>query len=263
MCTVHRRIEVGITVRQCREKTIGTAIARDAGSDRSKTSRNNSARQWTRVRTRAIISGSFLDQLLPWCRGRIAVDRSSLRDESLDVMARPESGDRCAWSLYPGVARDYRFPSQRDGGASETISRSGRSSGARNLERLIETLPGAQGTRCSDLGWKPHTQYQDECEALVLDRFARAQRGGISRTRIARGSLELRAQAGVIAMNRRATEGFGYAAAQGMCAGIPVSWSFGSGIVAGVLGDGARVVPVDDTQAWRIVALRAVLRGRR
>ena len=54
-------------------------------------------------------------------------------------------------------------------------------------------------------------------------------------------------------------EGFGYAAAQGMCAGVPVVVSDQSSLPE-IVGDGARIVPVFDTQAW-IDALGAALRG--
>ena len=182
----------------------------------------------------------------------IAVDSVFSRDELLDVM--PDLNPAIVRVVYPGVARDYCLL-QRDGGDRKTILAIGTVERRKNLERLIETLPALKDARLISVG--PYTQYQDECEALADRLQVRNQvefRGYVSREDL----LELCAQAGVIAMPSR-YEGFGYAAAQGMCAGIPVVVSDQASLPE-IVGDGARVVPVDDTQAW-IVALGAALRG--
>ena len=54
-------------------------------------------------------------------------------------------------------------------------------------------------------------------------------------------------------------EGFGYAAAQAMCAGVPAVVSDQASLPE-IVGDGARVVPATDVKRW-IEALGAALRG--
>jgi glycosyltransferase involved in cell wall biosynthesis len=70
--------------------------------------------------------------------------------------------------------------------------------------------------------------------------------------------LDLYARAAVVAVPSR-YEGFGYAAAQALCAGIPCIVSDRSALPE-IAGDIARVVGVDDVTAWTD-ALAAALRG--
>jgi len=70
--------------------------------------------------------------------------------------------------------------------------------------------------------------------------------------------LELCAHAAVIAVPSL-YEGFGYAAAQAMCAGVPVVVSDQASLPE-VVGDDARIVPATDVKRW-IETLGAALRG--
>jgi glycosyltransferase involved in cell wall biosynthesis len=182
----------------------------------------------------------------------IAVDSAFSRDELLEVM--PELNPAIVRVVYPGVARDFRLV-QREGGDRTTILAIGTVERRKNLERLIEALPALEGARLISVG--PFTSYQDECEALADRLHVRDRvefRGYVPREDL----LELCSHAAVIAVPSL-YEGFGYAAAQGMCAGVPVVVSDQASLPE-IVGDGARVVPVNDAQAW-IDALGAALRG--
>jgi glycosyltransferase involved in cell wall biosynthesis len=182
----------------------------------------------------------------------IAVDSAFSRMELLSVM--PELNPAIVRVVYPGVARDYGLI-ERHTGDGTTILAIGTVERRKNLELLIETLPALAEARLISVG--PYTTYQDECEALADRLHVRDRvefRGYIPREDL----LELCAHAAVIAVPSR-YEGFGYAAAQGLCAGVPVIVSDQSSLPE-IVGEDARIVPVDDTRAW-IDALDAALRG--
>jgi glycosyltransferase involved in cell wall biosynthesis len=182
----------------------------------------------------------------------IAVDSAFSRNELLDVM--PGLDPSKVRVVYPGVAQDYCVLDRR-GGDGTTILAIGTVERRKNLERLIEALPALEGARLIVVG--PYTTYQDECEALA-DRLEVGNRVEFRGYVLRQDLLELCAHAGVIAVPSL-YEGFGYAAAQGMCAGVPVVVS-DQGSLPEIVGEGARIVAVDDTQAW-IDGLGAALRG--
>ena len=182
----------------------------------------------------------------------IAVDSAFSRTELLDVM--PDLDPSLVHVVYPGVARDFCDVPRR-AGDGVTILAIGTVERRKNLERLIETLPSLERARLISVG--PFTPYREECEALahrlnVADRVE--FRGYVPREDL----LELYAHAAVIGVPSL-YEGFGYAAAQGMCAGVPVVVSDQASLPE-IVGDGARIVPVDDTPAW-VDALGTALRG--
>jgi glycosyltransferase involved in cell wall biosynthesis len=182
----------------------------------------------------------------------IAVDSAFSRDELLDVM--PDLNPSVVRVVYPGVARDYCALERRCGDGT-TILAIGTVERRKNLERLIEALPALEGARLIAVG--PYTPYQDECVALADRLHVRNRvefRGYVPREDL----LELCAHAAVIAVPSF-YEGFGYAAAQGICAGVPVVVSDRASLPE-IVGDGARIVPVNDAQAW-IDALGAALHG--
>jgi glycosyltransferase involved in cell wall biosynthesis len=182
----------------------------------------------------------------------IAVDSTFSRDELLDVM--PELNPAMVRVVYPGVARDYCELARR-GGDGTTILAIGTVERRKNLERLITTLPVLRDARLIAVG--PYTPYQDECEALADRLHVRNRvefRGYVPREDL----LELCAHAAAIAVPSL-YEGFGYAAAQGMCAGVPVVVSDQASLPE-IAGDGARVVPANDAPGWAS-ALSAALRG--
>jgi glycosyltransferase involved in cell wall biosynthesis len=182
----------------------------------------------------------------------IAVDSAFSRDELLDVM--PGLNPAIVRVVYPGVARDYCLL-HREHGDGKTILAIGTIERRKNVERLISALPELKDARLVTVG--PYTSYQDNCERLAERLHVRDRvefRGYVPREDL----LELCARAAVIAMPSR-YEGFGYAAAQGMCAGVPVVVSDQASLPE-IVGDGARIVPVDDARGW-IDALGAALRG--
>ena len=182
----------------------------------------------------------------------IAVDSAFSRNELLEVM--PDVNPAIVRVVYPGVARDYCLL-QRERGDGRTILAIGTVERRKNVERLIGALPALNDARLVSVG--PYNSYQDECEALA-DRLHVGNRvefrGYVPREDL----LELCSRAAVIALPSL-YEGFGYAAAQGMCAGVPVVVSDQASLPE-IVGEGARVVPVDDAAGW-IDALGAALRG--
>ena len=182
----------------------------------------------------------------------IAVDSAFSREELLAVM--PELDPAIVQVVYPGVASDYCTLPRR-GGDGCTILAIGTVERRKNLEVVIEALPFLDGARLISVG--PYTNYQDECEGIarslgVEDRLE--FRGYVPREEV----LELCAHAAVIAVPSL-YEGFGYAAAQAMCAGIPAVVSDQASLPE-IVGEGARVVPAADVKGW-IDALAAALRG--
>ena len=184
--------------------------------------------------------------------GAIAVDSAFSREELLSVM--PELDPEIVRVVYPGVADDY-CALERHGGDGKTILAIGTVERRKNLEALIEALPFLGRARLVSVG--PYTPYQDEC--LVLAQALGVEqrlefRGYVPRAEV----LELCATAAVIAVPSL-YEGFGYAAAQAMCAGVPAVVSDQASLPE-IVGDAARIVPATDEQQW-IEALGAALRG--
>jgi glycosyltransferase involved in cell wall biosynthesis len=182
----------------------------------------------------------------------IAVDSAFSRNELLAVM--PELNPAIVRVVYPGVARDYCVL-KRESGDGTTILAIGTVERRKNLERLIEALPALKDARLISVG--PYTAYQDKCEALAKRLHVRDRvefRGYVPREEL----LELCSRAAVIAVPSR-YEGFGYAAAQGMCAGVPVVVSDQASLPE-IVGDGVRVVPLNDGEGW-VTALGAALHG--
>ena len=118
--------------------------------------------------------------------------------------------------MYPGVAAD--FCAVRRGGDGRSILAVGTVELRKNLELLIRALPDLPGARLVSIG--PPTPYQEYCARLaeaqgVADRVE--FRGYVERGEL----LELYATAAVVAVPST-YEGFGYAAAQALCAGMPL-----------------------------------------
>lgn len=182
---------------------------------------------------------------------RIAVDSNFSRGELLRAL-RTYDPQR-VHVVYPGVADDFcRLQRTGDG---RTILAVGTVERRKNLAALIAVLPYLPEARLVAVG--PPTPYAAECRTLaqrlgVSDRFE--LRGYVEREQL----VDLYATSAVVALASR-YEGFGYAAAQALCAGAPCVVSDRSSLPE-VVGDDARVVPVDDTAAWTD-ALSSALRG--
>jgi glycosyltransferase involved in cell wall biosynthesis len=181
---------------------------------------------------------------------RIVVDSEFSRRELLELV--PGIDPTRVDVVYPGVAADF-CTIQRRRDPAPTILAVGTVERRKNLEMLIRALPSLPGARVVSVG--PPTPYLDECRhiAEALGVAGRVEfRGYVSRADV----LDLYAACSAVAMPSR-YEGFGYAAAQALCAGAPCVVSDASSLPEVVAGD-AVVVPVDDRDAW-VAALAAAL----
>ena len=183
---------------------------------------------------------------------QIAVDSEFSRRELLRVLHGYDA-DRVN-VVYPGVARDFcTLP--RGVGDGRTILIVGTVERRKNLDALVRLLPRLDGARIVSVG--PPTTYQDECLGIarqfgVADRVE--FRGYVERAQL----LELYATCAVVAVPSH-YEGFGYAAAQALCAGAPCIVSDRGALPEVVAGD-AWIVPLEDEEAWA-QALAAAMRG--
>jgi glycosyltransferase involved in cell wall biosynthesis len=182
----------------------------------------------------------------------IAVDSEFSRRELLDVA--PDVDPARVHAVYPGVAEDF-CTLERRASDGRTILVPGTVERRKNLEAAIKAMPFLDGARLVSVG--PYTTYQDECEALArnLDVSGRVEfRGYVSREEL----LDLYATCAVVAVPS-VYEGFGYAAAQALCAGTPLVVSDRASLPE-VAGGDAPVLPLDSVQDW-VTALRSALSG--
>lgn len=183
---------------------------------------------------------------------QIAVDSEFSRRELLRVLHGYDA-DRVN-VVYPGVAPDF-CSLRRHSGDGRTILIVGTVERRKNLDALVRLLPRLDGARIVSVG--PPTSYRDECEAVarelgVADRVE--FRGYVERSDL----LDLYATCAVVAVPSH-YEGFGYAAAQALCAGTPCVVS-NRGALPEVVGADAPVVPVEDATRWEH-ALDVAMRG--
>lgn len=158
--------------------------------------------------------------------------------------------------VYPGVAGEFSALA-RTAGDRRTILAVGTVEPRKNLALLVRLLPRWPNARLVSVG--PHTPYARECAALA-QRLGVAERVEL-RGYVARDDvLQLYAAAAVAAVPSL-YEGFGYAAAQALCAGLPCVVSDRSSLPEVVAGD-AEVVPVDDDERWAS-AVQSALDGSR
>lgn len=155
--------------------------------------------------------------------------------------------------VYPGVAKDFsavvRRPDRR------TVLAVGTVEPRKNLQVLVRALARLPDTRLIAIG--PHTSYATQCWDLVrqLNLEQRVEMPGyVSRERL----LALYGSCAVAAVPSL-YEGFGYAAAQALCAGVPCVVSDRSSLPE-IAGSDARVVAADDPAGWA-EALAAALEG--
>ena len=182
----------------------------------------------------------------------IAVDSEFSRRELLEVC--PALDPQRVTVVYPGVAADVCALERRIGDR-RTILVVGTVERRKNLAALIRLLPELDGAHIVSIG--PPTAYRDECAALaaslgVSERLE--MRGYVAREDV----LELYAGCGVVAVPST-YEGFGYAAAQAMCSGVPCVVSE-RGSLPEIAGPGVPVVALDDARLWT-ETLQAALAG--
>lgn len=177
-----------------------------------------------------------------WKRVRhLIVDSAFTRSELLacvDVNAERVS------VVHPGVDRTFATV-RRAPAAPKTLLCVGTVERRKNAAVIIEALPALPDVRLLCAG--PPTPYQVECEQLarrlgVADRVAFL--GYVEPARL----LELYAACTIAVVPSR-YEGFGYAAAQALCAGMPLVAARSSSLVE-VVGEDAALVDPDDVSAW-------------
>lgn len=182
----------------------------------------------------------------------IVTDSVFSQREVLDLVGGIDPG--CVHVVAPGVARDVGAVLRRraDHGA---ILVAGTVEPRKNLAYVLRLLPKLPTARVISVG--PPTPYVDECRALardlgVLERVEFA--GYVSREKL----LELYATSAVAAVPSL-YEGFGYAVAQALCAGLPCVASDRASLPE-VAGTDARVISLEDDAAW-LAALERALAG--
>jgi len=182
----------------------------------------------------------------------IVVDSNFSREALLNLM--PRLDPRRVSTVYPGVAEDFCAVA-RGAGDGRTILAVGTVERRKNLEVLVRALERLPDARLVAVG--PHTPYAAEC-AAIAQRLRVADRvdmpGYVTRDRV----LALYRDCAVVAVPSR-YEGFGYAAAQALCAGAPCVVSDRSSLPEVAAGD-APVVPAEDAEAW-VAALAPALQG--
>ena len=146
---------------------------------------------------------------------RVFVDSQFSRAELLDV-ARLDPARVVV--VYPGVARDVMDVARRRDEARPFVLAVGTVEARKNLEVAVRAIARVPGVRLVSVG--PPTPYRERCAALAreLGLGERVEfRGYVPRAEVL--DLYARATAAVVPSTY---EGFGYGAAQALCAGVPL-----------------------------------------
>lgn len=185
--------------------------------------------------------GAFALQRYP-SAAAIVVDSQFSRTELLGVAQIPHERVHV---VYPGVSNDF-VGLERAAGSTRTILVPGTVERRKNFEVLVRALPMLpDDVRIVSVG--PSTPYREECERL-------AGRSGLAERIEFRGYvprevlLELYATCAAVAVPSR-YEGFGYAAAQALCAGVPLVVSDAASLPE-VAAGGAAIAGADDEEEW-------------
>jgi len=183
---------------------------------------------------------------------QIIVDSYHARTELLKFLK--DFDDRRVAAIYPGVADEFRSL-DRQAADGRTILAVGTIEPRKNLELLVRALAHLPRARLVAVG--PLTPYAEQCMALAR-RLAVAERVELRGYESRAAVLSLYRTCAVVAVPSL-YEGFGYAAAQALCAGVPGVVSDRTSLPE-VVGDGASIVPVEDLDGW-VAALRHALAG--
>jgi glycosyltransferase involved in cell wall biosynthesis len=184
---------------------------------------------------------------------RIIVDSEFSRSELLEFLHVPADHIQV---VYPGVAQDYcklqRLPDERP-----FLLSVGTVEARKNLAVVIRALAELPAEVTLVVAGPP-TPYLSLCKSLanqlgVSERIA--WRGYLERNVL----LDLFARAAALVMPSK-YEGFGYGAAQALCAGVPLLVSNSSSLPEVVAGD-ATMLDCDDSAAWA-TQLNALLADR-
>jgi glycosyltransferase involved in cell wall biosynthesis len=200
---------------------------------------------WLRVQAHArayarAYFGRFALSQYPRAR-RIIVDSQFSRDE---LVASASIDPKRVDVVYPGVAEEFMHLERRPD-PEPFVLVVGTVERRKNLAVVIRALPALERVRLISVG--PPTPYATECARLaqelgVEDRVS--FHGYVSREEL----LDLYARAAVVAVPST-YEGFGYAAAQALCAAAPVLAARCASLPE-VLGDDAALLDPNDADAW-------------
>jgi glycosyltransferase involved in cell wall biosynthesis len=184
----------------------------------------------------------------------IFVDSQFSHDELLAVA--PDLASARVEVAYPGVAHEFSELDRVRDDAVPFVLAVGTVEPRKNLEVVVRALAAIPQVRLISVG--PPTPYLDEVRAIargcgVLDRVE--FRGYVPRDEM----LSLYARAAV-AVAPSHYEGFGYAAAQALCAGVPLVAAAASSLPE-IVGSWAPLVRADDVEGW-IDALRSLVEHR-
>ncbi len=183
---------------------------------------------------------------------RIVVDSNFSRDELLELGGIDPAR---VVAVFPGVSADFGAVERRPDAAPFALV-VGTVERRKNLEIVIRALAGAPELRVIVAG--PATPYREFCESIIRGTGASGRvefRGYVSRGEL----LDLYARAAFVALPSR-YEGFGYPAAQALCAGVPLLAAATSSLPE-VVGDAAPLLSPDDVAAWA-AAFRTLLDDR-
>ena len=177
------------------------------------------------------------------------MDSAFSRDELLAVAPRLDPARISV--LYPGVAADIASVVRRPSGdiaVSASLATAlvvGTVETRKNLELMVRVAAEIPSLRVISVG--PFTPYRERVLALAAELGVAERielRGYVPRAEL----LELYATATFAAMPSR-YEGFGYGAAQALCAGIPLVSSDAASLPE-VVGDAAPLLGPGDVAAW-------------
>ncbi len=146
--------------------------------------------------------------------------------------------------VYPGVSPDL-FALERRPAERPYVLVVGTVEPRKDLGTAIRALAGVPELRLVSAG--PFTPYREECERIAREAGVDARvelRGYVPRAEL----LALYAGATFVAMPSR-YEGFGYGAAQALCAGVPLLSSDAASLPE-VVGGAAPLVPPGDVERW-------------
>jgi len=183
---------------------------------------------------------------------RIVVDSNFSRAELLEVGGIEPAR---VVAVFPGVSPDFGAVVRRPDAAPFALV-VGTVERRKNLEIAIRALAGTRDLRIVSVG--PATPYREHCERVARDTGTSGRvefRGYVARSEL----LDLFARATFVALPSR-YEGFGYPAAQALCAGTPLLAAATSSLPE-VVGDAAPLLPPDDVAAWS-AAFRAIVGDR-
>ncbi len=183
---------------------------------------------------------------------RIVVDSAFSRRELLELTGVEPAR---VGVVHPGVAADFGALTRRPE-AEPFVLAVGTIERRKNLEVAIRAIAALPDVRLVAAG--PATPYRETCERIARECGVAARvrfTGYVSRSEL----LDLYARAAVAVVPSH-YEGFGYAAAQALCAGVPLVAAATSSLPEVVDGAAPLVAP-DDVAGWS-AALAAVLAGR-